>query len=602
MTERPQIHADALPTLDRLSRYWFFQRKEAVASVSGYISSFSDQSSELFDSYTDLREQAARQHERNAALVQEGISLQADVHTTSAQLQQKTEQYTAAVRRYAEAAAQLKVAGNRIRALEELDVETTKRLTAATDEVRALLQLRDQTLLAINNLEGLVARQHEDLLARQEALDVLRHLHEDLGATHRGLKAHYDKISQAHLSLNERFDLVQRILSQPAPQNQGVVEFNRLIHAEYQSFAARESSLADEARATLDLLKIQRELAMITNFPAISGKTVLGIAGGFSSGKSAFINSFIEGRSVRLAEGINPVTVIPSYVVCSPRDRIRAYCANGGSIELGTNLYGALSHEYLTAFGFDLRLIMPSISVETPMRQDLFEHLCLIDTPGYNPGGGGVALSADRETASTFVGQCSAMIWVIGLDPAGTVTRSDIEFIRRTGLQGEALYIVLNKADLKHDEDIQEIMMRVADDLHFDGIEYAGICAYSSTLKRVYRSSGQSLEQFIRSHNRSRDVLYRLNKLVEEVFERYGTAILDDIQRAAARRKSFKQLKNHALESGGTDEYDRLNEVCQQIEATLDGADLGSLLAESARLSNAFKECIKIAIRNGLSA
>lgn len=448
----------------------------------------------------------------------------------------------------------------------------------------------------IATLEQQSAHLKEDLVARQETLDLLRHSHENLDTAHSGLRANYEHISRENISLNERFELVQRILSQQEPPNPGVTEFKRLIHEEYQRFAARESSLADDAGPTLELLGIQRELEIITNFPAIGGKTVLGIAGGFSSGKSAFINSFIEDRTVKLAVGINPVTVIPSYIVCAPRIHIRGYCASGGSIELGAKLYGKLSHEYLNAFGFDLRRIMPSISVETPMREELFEHLCLVDTPGYNPGGGGSALSADRETAISFVGQCSALIWVIGLDPAGTATRSDIEFIRQTRLQGGSLYIVLNKADLKSEEDIDEIMGRVAEDLNLDGIEYAGICAYSSIHKRTYRSTGQSLEQFIRSHNACRDVLRDFEQKVEVVFRRYDNAIQEDIQRAEARRKVLDGLKMQGLMTGGTAEFDRLRDICQQIEATFESVDFKSHLAESEKLCRAFKDCARRAL------
>lgn len=592
MTEKPRIDPEAQPTLDRLARFWFFKRKEAAAALACHIATLEQQSAELFEDRTALRAHTVRQQEENDTLAKDGVALRDEVRKTTTDLQHQKEQYTGAVRRYAEVSTQLKIAGGRITTLQDLDVETKKQLKVANDEVEALEQARSLALETVSNLEKVVAHQKDDLAT----LDLLRHLHENLEATHRGLRKNYDQISQEHLSLSERFELVQRILSQQEPPNPGVMEFARLIHEEYQAFAARESSLADDAGATLELLRIQRELEIITNFPAISGKTVLGIAGGFSSGKSAFINSFIEGRSVKLAEGINPVTVIPSYVVCSPRVHIRGYCASGGSIELEAKLYGALSHEFLNAFGFDLRRIMPSMSVEVPMREDLFAHLCLIDTPGYNPGAGGSAQSADRETASRFVGQCSAMIWVIGLDPAGTATRSDIEFIRQTGLHGESLYIVLNKADLKSEEDIDEIMVRVADDLDFDGIPFAGICAYSSTHRRIYRSNGQSLEQFIQSHNQGQDVLRSLDRKIDDVFSRYGAAIHDDIQRAKDRRRQLKLLEMQGLETGGTEEFGRLREICQQIESTFEKVDFKSHLVESEQLCRAFKDCARRAL------
>ncbi|MFU7547928.1 hypothetical protein ACM9NO_28320, partial [Pseudomonas paraeruginosa] len=135
-----------------------------------------------------------------------------------------------------------------------------------------------------------------------------------LKASHQHLENNYADINKQHLSLIEKFSLVSRVLAQQPPSNPGLERFAELINNDYMDFANRESSLADEAQAVLKMQAILAEMHMLNNFPSIAGKTILSIAGGFSSGKSAFVNSFIKDPSVELATGINPVTVIPSYV------------------------------------------------------------------------------------------------------------------------------------------------------------------------------------------------------------------------------------------------------------------------------------------------
>ena len=185
---------------------------------------------------------------------------------------------------------------------------------------------------------------------------------------------------------------------------------------------------------------------------------------------------------------------------------------------------------------------------------ELFGNLCIIDTPGYNPGTTGGAAASDRSTAASLVNQASALVWVIGLDPAGTIDQSDIE---STPFRAESLYIVLNKADVKSQDDILEIMEQVADDLSFAGIEYAGMCAYSSTRKKDYLSSGLTFEQFLRSINRKVDVVGKVNSKLDTVFDAYKQAIQADIAQLEGRKGEFNAFKLDALEIGGTALFDR---------------------------------------------
>jgi len=485
-----------------------------------------------------------------------------------------------------------------IGSLESNNEALTAQLEAERANAAELEERKAQALAQIAELETYLEEHKNQLLSTEQNVDLLESLTEQLKASQQHLENNYADINKQHLSLTEKFSLVSKVLAQQPPTNEQLDRFADLINHDYMEFASRESSLAGEAQAMLDMQAILAEMQMLNNFPSIAGKTILSIAGGFSSGKSAFVNSFIHNPSVQLATGINPVTVVPSYVVCSEETRIKGYSYNGGAIDLEPSLYASMCHEYVQAFGFDLRRILPFISVKVPMDPDLFGNLCIIDTPGYNPGNTGGAAASDRSTAASLVNQASALVWVIGLDPAGTIDQSDIEFIESTPFRGESLYIVLNKADVKSQDDISQIMDQVADDLSFAGIEYAGMCAYSSTRKKDYPSSRRTFDQFLRSINRKVDVVGKVTSKLDAVFDAYKQALKTDIAQLESRKGEFNGFKLDALEIGGTVLFDRIDRAFPISEQMFDSSGLEKLVDECEGL----RRKLKLAARKALEA
>ena len=55
-------------------------------------------------------------------------------------------------------------------------------------------------------------------------------------------------------------------------------------------------------------------------------------------------------------------------------------------------------------------------------------------------------------------------MWLIGLDSNGTISKSDLDFLDHAGQYSQKpLYIVLNKADLRPYDQLEEIMAEIAD-------------------------------------------------------------------------------------------------------------------------------------------
>lgn len=463
--------------------------------------------------------------------------------------------------------------------------------------MQGLEKLKKRTLVErIHEQKKLIENQENALESREKIIGSLESRLEELEKTHTVLKRSHEEIAQRHFSQSEKFMLLSKSLSLEPESNQDFEEFSRLLTEEYMAFAAEESSLADEAQAVLELYSILDALRLVVNVPHVAGKTILAIAGGFSSGKSAFINSFMEDTDIKLSMGINPVTIVPSYVVCSRKSCIKIHGPNGGNAELDKEIYRRMSHEYVQGFGFDLRKILPFISVTVPLKQEFFQSICIVDTPGYNPGVGASILSGDKNSAAKLVGQASAMIWMIPID-AGTIPQTDLEFLEESGISGDKLYIVLNKADLKAQEDIDIIMEQVAEDLAFYGIEYAGICAYSSLFKdRDYGYRGKSLAEFFKDINRQSDIYSQFSQRIAHVFEQYNKALDTDKNALLERKSTLRKIELFTLKHGGTELHGQFQENFGNIDLEPDIRKIDSLVEKArdihARLEHSLKKLI----------
>ncbi|WP_158934087.1 dynamin family protein [Burkholderia sp. S171] len=357
----------------------------------------------------------------------------------------------------------------------------------------------------------------------------------DVESSLTGVRASLDEVS-------ERYDLVARLLAAKPVYATGLAHYRKVLNEDYLAFAGAESSLADEAQAYLMLQSVEAQLELIANEPDIYTKKNIAIAGGFSSGKSAFVNSFIEAPEIKLAVGMRPVTAIPTYVRHASSTAIKAHATAGGTIELEVGLYKKISHDFLKSLGFDLKKIMSFMSIATRMTDVRFENLCLIDTPGFNPPRTGGYTTDDERTASTFATQGDALIWLIGLDSTGTLLASDLEFIHRLDLAGKELYVVANKADLRSTSDIDDILDDIENVLEGEGIAFVGVNAYSSGQAREHAYRRESLQAFFARHNQTVSAGSKLYDTIDRVFDMYRNAIAQDIAESIHSQKTFKSM------------------------------------------------------------
>jgi len=447
----------------------------------------------------------------------------------------------------AEALNILEQIGREMGGLADLNHTLREKLDSADKESQNL-QTRLAELTDENeNLEGRLRLSEQEAEQKERELDSLN-----------------GKVAEQQL----RQTLIAKLLS-ASNRNQGVLDYYHLLNHDFLEFANQEDSLEEEAAAFLELQAIGDELKVVASYPEFYKKRSLAIAGGFSAGKSEFISSLFEDPSVRLPIGIEPTTAIPTYALNGKENGVIGCSQNGGAVdllEIDPDFQHKLSHNFIRSFGFNLKNIMPFVFMTTPMK---YRHLCFIDTPGYNPSDvEGGHTSEDIKTAEEFVQNAEALLWLIGLDANGTISKSDLEFLTHIGRNDQAtkpLYIVLNKADLRPVDQLEDIMQEIVETLDDYDIEVAGISAYSSKKKKEFLFHNQPLHEFLAELDRPSEKQSLILQRLYAVDAKYQRAILRTVKENRQVSKTLSGLKLDLLENGfddiDSDLYGKINKM-----------------------------------------
>lgn len=339
------------------------------------------------------------------------------------------------------------------------------------------------------------------------------------------------------------FSLINDALGAGSAKNKSIQKFRTLVKNDFREFCDHEAALND----TVPYQQFQHIIAEMQRFsqcPALHSKTMGAIGGGYSSGKSAFINSLIdENADVRLAEGICPVTIIPSYVLCAPQAQIEGINYRGGFFEISKEIYEDISHDFQEQFPFALKEIIPYVIVNVPMPEEHFGHLCFIDTPGYNPP---VSLAKnDAETAREYIKDASFLIWLVNADQ-GTIPQSDLDFLDKLEFgrsEERPLYVVASKPEQKAPCEIEKILDTFEECLKDSDLLYAGISVYSSHRREVRAVRGQNLFDFLSENNKASHKHYEhLNGMLCDIFRPYVEEIYRDDQQMDLYREKIDSL------------------------------------------------------------
>ncbi|SFS76802.1 Dynamin family protein [Succinivibrio dextrinosolvens] len=382
--------------------------------------------------------------------------------------------------------------------------------------------------------------------------------------------------------IKRNYELLCSALSAKQIENEWVSEFSNLIGRNYKENVQNTSTslyyndyreLCREEPQINNIIPLEKlneildEMIRIVNSPGFYTCQKGAIGGGFSSGKSSFINSFMQTDDVRLAIGIRPVTAIPSYVMTGEKSSIKGVSPQQGLFDLPEGLYHGIDHSLVESMPF-IKKVISYINVTTPLDEELFKHISLIDTPGYNPANIGTKAD-DLEIAKKALQNADFLIWLVGLDSNGTISDQDLDFIEKLDFgSSKPLYIVANKAELKTQTQLEDILESIQDALDLNGLSSEGISAYSSKLKEEITYKNCSIFDFIKKQNTLNSTLNeKWRKKIESAFSHYISNIVTECENAEAyyakiHRTLMDAFKNNFIEGDGNSKLEKtLNDL-----------------------------------------
>ena len=190
----------------------------------------------------------------------------------------------------------------------------------------------------------------------------------------------------------------------------------------------------DVLKESSRLKKLSDKLLAAKQIQALNNKTVVGLGGRFSSGKSSFINSCLKenAETVLLPENQNPTTSIPTYVVSGPRNGIQAYLQDGWIVPLQPSAMQAMTHDFYETYQIGFARFVRSLIVYTnAYPEEISQHVALLDTPGYNKADAETRDSiSDARITAKQLKSVDYLIWLVHIDN-GTVSAADLEFLRQ---------------------------------------------------------------------------------------------------------------------------------------------------------------------------
>lgn len=326
------------------------------------------------------------------------------------------------------------------------------------------------------------------------------------------IKANNDATLKVDLSKIERIinELVPNTLEKNAPPNFPELYFD--FKYEYGKF--REFILYDH----------------------LIGKNIVALGGGFSSGKSSFLNSLI-GKPLLPSE-IDPSTSVPAYIVNEKDTAVYGVNVFDSKINMNLKDIKLISHGFgeitndkdeIVSEEVTLGHILKSMFLATPLQT--FKNIAFLDTPGYSkPESVAYSAKTDEKIARAQLNSSNHILWFIQAD-AGTITNEDINFINTLKKEIPKL-IIINKADKRTEEDIKKIIEKVKGVLDIKGVKYVDVLAYSRNKSKDF--DGGKIKEYINKWDKAiyeSTFAYNFKVLFIKCKEYYEDVIDDESKR-----------------------------------------------------------------------
>lgn len=308
----------------------------------------------------------------------------------------------------------------------------------------------------------------------------------------------YDE--EVYDKLLENFELLCNIIKQNTDGNQLKVDLSRIEKMINQKIpdTVKKNAPADFYELYTDFKSEYEKFRDFILYDKLIGKNIVALGGGFSSGKSSFLNALM-GKNVLPAD-VDPSTSVPTYIVKGEKHEVSGINVFDSRISMKPRDIKKIAHGFGEVEDDDdekvtdavtLGHVLENIFFSTPLHQ--YEHIAFLDTPGYSkPDSEKYSAKTDEQIARGQLNSSNYILWFVQAD-AGTITEEDIKFIR-TLKEDIPKLIIVNKADKKNLSDLKSIIEKIKSTLVMKGVRHVDVFAFTSRLKQV---NDEKLRNFI---------------------------------------------------------------------------------------------------------
>lgn len=334
--------------------------------------------------------------------------------------------------------------------------------------------------------------------------------------------------------------------------------------------------ITDKAKIQKQLFQLTKKLNEEQEYKILKNKIVIGVGGKFSSGKSSFINSFLNAKS-SLPENQNPTTSIPTYLIHGDEEYINIFTKDNKKIEIDEEALKALTHEFFEKYKIGFSSFIKSIIVsnlELP-----YSNFAFLDTPGYSKAENFMSKESEKDKEKAFeqLKKVNYLIWLIDIEN-GDISETDIKFIQ--GLKNvEKILIVLNKADKKMEEEIKKITNKVKETLKNKNLNIYDVIPFSSKENSIKEENFFKIQQFLdvinqNKINKKEDIFVQINKIKRKI----GRDLNEQIQKKEEERNRINEI---IFKSNDIFEIESLVEIYGKILEEIKGFRKHKLSFES---------------------
>ena len=286
--------------------------------------------------------------------------------------------------------------------------------------------------------------------------------------------------------LEKQFTLVKKLIAVKTEKNELLDEAHKIeeiIKTDLPKELEMEAP-PDLPALCFDLQEVYEQFEDFLVFQDMIGKKIVALGGGFSTGKSSFLNNLMgkttEGQ-VRLPTDTAASTSVPTYLMhADGEESIRAINLFDSRItDLTTDDVGILAHgfEEKSNLGVSLGQLIQRMFISTPRQP--YAHIAFLDTPGYSkPDKKDYSARTDEQIAKEQLNHSDFIFWFVN---GSVLPQTDIDFLKQLDTHIPKA-IILNKADkvLSHGiEEYHKTIERIKKDTDRNGIAIRGVWGFT---------------------------------------------------------------------------------------------------------------------------